>query len=750
MYRSIWAPLICAAALMITATAIDSRAIAQSSDAKPAPLPKITVEQSAKPVPAMPAKKKTAKTSKQQAPAAAALPPSSGAGIGEASGSATAPNGVAANRRGSLSVPSTAEARAEINRTPGGVDLVPDTAYKGSTPAATIKDALDYVPGVFAQPKWGDDTRLSIRGSGLSRNFHLRGLQLYMDGIPINTADGFGDFQEIDPTAYRYIEVYKGGNALRFGANSLGGAINFVMPTGYDADPFGARVDLGSFGFHKLSVSSGGVSGPADYFITGTWQEQDGFREHSRGESVRGSMNVGYRLSEHAETRFYLNANRVRQKIPGAVTKGSALTNPQVAAAINAANDWQRNIDTLRFANKTAIRLAPGTLLEVGAFGVDRHLMHPIFRWLDYTYDDYGGFARLTDERTIGGYRNRLLIGSNLHNGSVDAKQYGIGAGAQRLGLLSSTDQDSGNLSFYGENSFYVLPSVALVAGTQYLHATRAQNVRFTSVGDRSGRSAFDLWSPKLGLLWDVDAGWQVFANVSRSAEIPSFGENTVATAFDARAQRGTTYEIGTRRARPNFTWDLSLYRAEIDGELQCITIVTPFFTNTCAVTNADSTVHQGVEAGAGVALLQSLLVAGPAPDKLWLNASYTFNDFHFDNDAVWGDNEMPGAPRHYLRAELLYKHPSGVYLGPNVEWVPEAYVVDNANTLRTEGYAIWGAKLGFDNGGPVTAYVEGRNLADEAYIASASVAGNVGGLDTALFEPGNGRAAYAGVQYRW
>ena len=123
-----------------------------------------------------------------------------------------------ASRAGSLTSPNTAEARAENDRTPGAVELVPDTAYKASTPATTIKDALDYVPGVFAQPKWGDDTRLSIRGSGLSRNFHLRGLQLYMDGIPINTADGFGDFQEIDPTAYRYIEVYKGANALRFGA----------------------------------------------------------------------------------------------------------------------------------------------------------------------------------------------------------------------------------------------------------------------------------------------------------------------------------------------------------------------------------------------------------------------------------------------------------------------------------------------------------------------------------------------------
>ena len=111
-----------------------------------------------------------------------------------------------------------------------GVALVPAEAYRNSTVANTIKDILDYVPGVFAQPKWGDDTRLSIRGSGLSRNFHLRGIQLYMDGIPINTSDGYGDFQEVDPTAYKYVEVYKGGNALQFGANSLGGAINFVTP----------------------------------------------------------------------------------------------------------------------------------------------------------------------------------------------------------------------------------------------------------------------------------------------------------------------------------------------------------------------------------------------------------------------------------------------------------------------------------------------------------------------------------------
>lgn len=740
MFPSFWRPLACATAVGLMVT---SGALAQSKN-ETLPLPPVVVEQSAMPAPA---KKKTAKAKQSLQPAAvvsAQPPPNQLAGQSQ--------TGVVGARSGSLTVPTTAEARVELDLTPGGVELVPGTAYQASTPAATIKDALDYVPGVFVQPKWGDDSRLSIRGSGLSRNFHLRGLQLYMDGIPINTADGYGDFQEIDPTAYRYVEVYKGANALRFGANSLGGAINFVMPTGYDADAFGARVDVGSFGFHKLAVSSGGVAGPVDYFIAGTWQEADGFRDHSWGESVRGTMNVGYRLSENAETRFYLNANEVRQRIPGSVTKKVALTSPETAAAGNVTFDQQRNIDTLRIANKTAVRLMPGTLLEFGAFGVDRRLMHPIFQWLDYEYQDYGGFARLTDDSRMAGFKNRFIAGVNLHNGSIDNRQYANLPGAVKGNLLSSSADDSENLSAYVENSFYFLPDAAFVAGTQFLHATRDRRDLFLSNGDQSGSTDFDLWSPKVGILWDVGRDWQVFGNISRSAEVPSFGESVALQAipfFDIKPQRATTYEIGTRGGTEDYTWDLALYRANINDELICFTGPGQP-TNTCQVGNADKTIHQGVELGLGAAVLRSLFAGGTKPDEVWLNTAYTFNDFRYDGDARWGDNELPGAPRHYVRAELLYKHPTGIFFGPNVEWVPEAYFVDSANSFTTQAYAILGAKLGFDNGGPISAYVEGRNLSDEAYISSTAIAANVNGNDTALFEPGSGRAIYSGVQVRW
>ena len=82
-------------------------------------------------------------------------------------------------------------------------------------------------------------------------------------------------------------------------------------------------------------------------------------------------------------------------------------------------------------------------------------------------------------------------------------------------------------------------------------------------------------------------------------------------------------------------------------------------------MTNPDRTIHQGIEAGAGAAMFKNVFVPGDAPDKIWFNLAYTFNDFRFDNDPTFGNNKLPGAPRHYLRAELLYKHPNGFYVGP-------------------------------------------------------------------------------------
>ncbi|MCW2388524.1 iron complex outermembrane receptor protein [Sphingobium sp. B11D3B] len=633
--------------------------------------------------------------------------------------------------------PTTEQAIAEIERTPGGVEVVPDTAFK-NTPVQHIKDILAYVPGVITQPRMGDDARVSVRGSGLSRAYGSRGISLLLDGVPMNTADGLVDFFEVDPSAYRYVEVFKGGNALRYGANALGGAINLVTPTGRDASPLDARIDVGSFGYVKGQASTGGVSGALDYFATVSAQRIDGYRDHSDGDAIRGNMNVGYCISPNVEMRFYLTGASTNQRIPGEVSKARALSNPRAANPGWVDQDQQRNVDSVRISNKTTIRLDQ-TVLEFGAFYNWRHVDHPIYQYLDYTVDDYGGFLRAVDDRNLGSLRNRLIVGANLHNGKMDTEQFVNLTGAVKGALTQSMVDTSKNLSIYAEDSLYVQPNLALIAGVQYLHATRDRRDR---IGTGSGRQSFDLWSPKFGLLWDVQRDVQLFANVSRSAEVPSYDAGIFSSPTTSmEAQRATTYEIGTRGRSGVIGWNVSLYRSEIRNELQCLTL---FPWAPCTTTNADRTVHQGIEAG-----LDATIPLSPSGGSLALTAAYTYSDFFFDDDAIYGNNRIPGVPKHYLRAEMLYKHPSGFYAGPNVEWAPGHYFADNANTLTVDPYALLNLKAGFDLGERWSLYVEGRNLTDKRYISTVAIAGTASPTSE-IFSPGTGRAVYGGVRFRW
>ncbi|WP_066798541.1 TonB-dependent receptor family protein [Sphingomonas soli] len=631
----------------------------------------------------------------------------------------------------------TEQARTEIERTPGGVEVVSDTTFK-NTPVQNIKDILDYVPGVITQLRMGDDARVAIRGSGLSRAYGIRGITVLLDGIPMNTSDGLMDFFEIDPSAYRYVEVFKGGNALRYGSNALGGAVNLVTPTGRDASMLDARIDVASFGYVKGQVSTGGASGNFDYFATVSGQRIDGYRDHSNGDALRGNLNFGYRLSPTVETRFYVTAASTNQRIPGEVTKAQALNTPRAANAVWEAQDQQRNVESIRVSNKTSFTFGD-TTLDVGAFYNWRHVDHPIFQYLDYTVDDYGAFVRVVDDRSLGGLRNRLTVGANLQNGTIDTNQY-VNVAATKGALAASMVDKSGNLSFYAEDSLYVRPNLSLIAGIQYLDASRDRRDRFLSNGDQSGRRDFSLWSPKFGVLWEVQPGTQIFANVSRSAEVPSYDANVI-TAVNLRPQRATTYEIGTRGHRGNFGWDVSLYRSELTDELQCLT-TGPF--SACGIINVGHTVHQGIEAG-----VDATIPLSNSGDSLSFTGAYTYSDFFFDDDATYGDNRLPGVPQHFLRAELLYKHKSGFYAGPNAEWSPQSYYADNANTLTVNPYALFNLKAGFDTGKHWSIYVEGRNLTDRRYISTVAVAG-VASPGSELFNPGTGRAVFAGVRFKW
>jgi iron complex outermembrane receptor protein len=116
------------------------------------------------------------------------------------------------------------------------------------------------------------------------------------------------------------------------------------------------------------------------------------------------------------------------------------------------------------------------------------------------------------------------------------------------------------------------------------------------------------------------------------------------------------------------------------------------------------ATHHQGVEFAANWDVFYNIftrekagektLDAGissekPEFDRLLLRVNYLWNNFAYADDAVYGNNLLPGIPEHYLRAELVYEHPCGFYIGPNFEYVPVGYSIDSAGTVFTDSYAL-------------------------------------------------------------
>ena len=223
-----------------------------------------------------------------------------GPALAQSSGSKGFDTVVITAKPNSLTQGSIESAKDNVKTIPGGASIV-DLNQVREGRQSTWSDSLGLAPGVFIQDRFGsEEARLAIRGSGLSRTYHGFGTKVMQDGVPINYADGMFDMQTLDPNASRYVEVLRGPNATTYGATTLGGAINFVAPTGYTSPSFVGKAEAGSFGYNKVFGSTAGVGKPNeaggnvwDYYVAGSQTKQDGFRQHAEMENHKLLANFG-------------------------------------------------------------------------------------------------------------------------------------------------------------------------------------------------------------------------------------------------------------------------------------------------------------------------------------------------------------------------------------------------------------------------------------------------------------------------
>ncbi len=625
---------------------------------------------------------------------------------------------------------STNEAEAQAAKTPGGADVVSHEEYADKF-LVSMRDTLAFTPGVYTQPRYGQEVRISIRGSGLSRGFHMRGLTLLQDGVRINLADDNGDFQELEPIFFDHLEVYRGANALRFGSGTLGGAVNGVTPTGSTAPGVYVRADGGSFDTFRGLVSSGYAGDRLDAWGAISADTSDGDRDHAHRESIRFHGNAGYAITDDITTRFYVSVNQIDQDLPGALSLPVVLADPETG---NFTNNQGRDIDSVRMMSRTTIDLGAGQL-EFGGFYNDKTLYHPIFQVIDQEGIDQGLFARYDWQSD----RFEFTLGAETRRGDTDYERF-ANIDGERGALTFAADQDATTTNIYAEGRYHATDRLSLIVGGIHATGEREQYEVFNIFGGGltgvAGKADFEAFSPKFGVLYQHTPDIQLYANYSASAEFPGFGEvGQVASFVPIDKQTAWTMEAGTRGRRGIAEWDVTLYRSEIDGEFLQFNVGPDIPASTF---NADDTIHQGIEAALSLDF----------NDWVRLRQIYNYSDFKFDGDAQYGDNQLPVIPEHVYRAELRLGS-DRLHISPNLEWLPDGPYADYSNTFQTDGYVLLGVSGAWQVRDRVDLFLDARNLADEKAAGDISAA-ITADANSAIYYPVERRAIFGGIRARF
>jgi iron complex outermembrane receptor protein len=633
--------------------------------------------------------------------------------------------------------------------------------------ASNFEDLLQRIPGVFLQSENGAEvSKISIRGSGITSEDEPLGVMFLLDGLNFNQGDGETILEDFDVASLSYAEVFRGADAFKYGALTLGGAINLVPLTGYNAAPFQVRLEGGSYGFFRGDISGGAVQGQFDEFGAIGFRAREGFREHSRENTEILFADLGYKFSDQVENRFYLSLDRTNRNLPGGLTKSEMENDPTQANPLAIAQDWNKEWTYFRMADKLTVR-TEDVEFDAGVFWFHRDLENrgffsPDFReGIEQFYsDNFGGNLNFVSRYELFGQRNILTIGLSPQYEDEPSQNYENIFGHPGATTARSIGS-SINVPAYLEDQLYLTQRLSILTGVQAIFAERRfQDEFFTDEsGNQSNRQNFWGFNPKLGAIYEINRQIQAYMNFSRSWQPPSLdnlvefteGPNSSVVYTPLQPQHAWTIEIGTRGEYSRVQWELSLYRSWLRNELLEL---NDRFGNDVGTTNVQRSIHQGVEASLEIELLREIFIPKQGTlsgDRLSFDQSYTLNDFHFDQNSVYGDNRIAGIPIHVYEAQLLYQSPLGFYAGPNVQCNLSRYPVDEANTLFADSYVLLGFRAGFRRSNGFSVFVDCRNLTNQHYPASIDVIADARTEpNPEIFHPGDGRSFYGGVSWSW
>ena len=609
---------------------------------------------------------------------------------------------------------------------PASIDRVGGDAIRDARMQVNISESLGGVPGLLARDRqnYAQDVQISVRGFGARSTFGIRGVRLYVDGIPATLPDGQGQISNVDLGSADRIEVLRGPFSALYG-NSSGGVIQVFTEDGRGPPTLGASVSAGSDGALRFGVKASGASGSIGYVVSASDFRSDGYRDHSAVERRTGNAKLTIALDDVSKLTMIANSVSLPMaQDPLGLTRAQFAANPRGVDPVAIAYDTRKTVEQTQFGfiyerridDVNSVRalvygghrgteqfqaiLAPpaspaqnNPLNPGGVIVLGRAYEGADLRWtaktrlVDAPFTIVGGLAYDTLAERRQGFRN--FVGTTT----------GV-----RGALRRDEDNDVTSIDPYVQASWRFAERWTLDAGV------RRSVVRFTSMDhyivgpnpDDSGKVRFAATLPVAGLMFAASERVHIYATAGRGFETPTLNELAYrpngATGLNLalQAARSDSVEAGVK-TRDALWGELNVAVFETRTRHEIVTQSNSGGRSTFQ--NAGATRRRGLETSWSRDVFENLRaqVAYTYLDARYVDPflTCTATPCTAANVPIASGNRIPGVARSALYGALAWAPPLGWRGGIEGRALSRVWVND-LNSDAASGFATASANLGY------------------------------------------------------
>ncbi|AGH36658.1 TonB-dependent receptor [Acinetobacter baumannii] len=652
-------------------------------------------------------------------------------------------------------------------QTPASVFRI-DAPQVDTSSQVNLTEVVKGIPSLQLRNRenYAQDLQLSMRGFGARSTFGVRGIRLYVDGIPATMPDGQGQTSNIDLSSLDHVEVLTGPFSSLYG-NSSGGTILTSTKEGQGKDSIELSYSGGSHDKSRAGlVLQGGAKGANEpsYVISSSYFDTDGYREHSGAEKVLNNAKLSWNLDDGSKINWVTNYVKINADDPGGLTRADWQNNPkQVVQNVldyNARKEIEQTQTGLTWSKPINDQHELYAMTYMGQRQVTQYQSIPdtvqknpntpyqAGGVIDFKRNYYGADFRWTGKELLP--NTTLSIGVALDAMKEDRQGYqnfnDTGDKGVKGALRRDEDNTLWNIDPYVQASWQFLPTWRLDTGVRY------SNVHYKSKdyyivglnGDNSGKTSYEEVLPSVALSWQITPEVLAYASYAKGFETPTFTEMAYpaqggASTLDLKPSTSDTYETGLKSQNQLGDFTLAVFQTKTKDD-----IVSAGNSNgRSTFRNADKTLREGVEFAWNKKLWRDLIAT----------ASYSYLDATFDADIpalgniaqISSGNAIPGIAKNQAYASLAWQPSHGLYGGVDVQYMDKVYVNDT-NSDAAPSYSVTSANVGYAwviGDWKVNSFARVDNLFDKKYAGSVIV--NDG--NSRYFEPADGRNWSAGLR---